>query len=182
MDAIRKIGWADPGTWRATLASLLPLWLLSLAILSEGFPRPLVSPMLGGAAFVLAIAAGIVLLWKGWLTFEVLLYSLFPILLVFLLDEISTSYKTPFILLCALLLTVGIIGYHRSLNRDLVTLAWLTLLLVAIVTWVFASYAAQNYWQMVGNLRFPADCMPYEEGCAPLAGRETLWWVLFFKL
>jgi hypothetical protein len=96
-------------------------------------------------------------------------------------DEISTSYKTPFILLCALLLSIGILGYQRSLSRS-VGLAWLVLLLVCTGAWILTGHAAENYWQMIGHLSFPADCMPYAEDCPLLAGHETPWWILFFRI
>jgi hypothetical protein len=181
MDTIRKFGWADLGSWPAALASLLPLWLISLAVSTEGFPRPLISPSWAIALLVLALGISIFLLWKGWLTFELLLLSLSPFLLMIQFDEISTSYKTPFILLCALLLSIGILAYQRSLSRS-VGLAWLTLLLVCIGTWIISSHAIENYWQMVGQLHFPADCMPYAHDCPLLAGKETPWWSLFFRL
>jgi hypothetical protein len=41
------------------------------------------------------------------MTFELLLYSLFPFFLLVFLDEISTHYKTPFLLLAALLLSAA---------------------------------------------------------------------------
>jgi len=85
------------------------------------------------------------------------------------------------ILLCALRLSAGSIGYNSALSRS-VGLAWLILLLVFIATWVFASPAGQNYWQMISALHFPADCMPYSQAGGLLAGRETLWWVLFISL
>ena len=181
MQTIRKIGWADLGSWPAAAASLLPLWLISLAVTTEGFPKPFISPALAVTLLVLAFVASGALLWKGWLTFELLLYSLFPFLLFVRFDEISTSYKTPFILLCALLLSAGILGYQRSLLRS-VGLAWLVLLLAFAGTWALTAHAAGNYWQMIGHLSFPADCMPYAHDCPLLAGNETPWWVLFFRL
>jgi len=181
MDTIRKIGWSDLGSWPAAVASLLPLWLISLAVTTEGFPRSPISPTLAIGFLVLALIISSVLLWKGWLTFDLLFYSLFPFLLLFRFDEISTSYKTPFILICALLLSVGILGYQRSLSRS-VGLAWLILLLVFVVSWMVTSHAAGNYWQMVSHLSFPADCMPFARDCPLLAGSETPWWILFFRL
>ena len=62
----------------------------------------------------------------------------------------------PFILLCALSLTTGIVGYQRSLNKDFLTLGWLILVLIVIATWVVASHADQNYWQMVSSATKPA--------------------------
>jgi hypothetical protein len=172
----------DPGTWRAALVGLLPLWLFSIAMTAEGFPLPPIPWDVVMAVFVLALAAGIVFLWKGWMTFELVLYSLFPFILMIQFDEISTGYKTPFILLCALFLTIGMAGYHFGINRDSVTLAWLSLLLAVVVTWIFASHAIGNYWQMVSSLQFPADCMPYASDCPLLAGDETPWWALIFRL
>lgn len=116
-----------------------------------------------------------------WLTPDLLLYSLFPFILLFSFDEISTSYKTPFILLCVLILTTGIVGYQFSLNKNSVGLGWLILLLVFIATWVFASHANQNYWQMVNDLGY-VECMPDFQGCTPLTGKEPPWWVLFWSL
>jgi hypothetical protein len=181
MEMIRKIAWYDLGSWPAALASLLPLWMFALAVSAEGFPRPLISAGWAISLVPVALALSVVLLWKGWLTFELLLYSLFPFLLLGRFDEISTSYKTPFILLCALLLTLGILAYQRSLSRSL-GLAWLTLLLVCVAAWIFTSHAAWNYWQMIASLHFPADCMPYAQDCPLLAGHETPWWILAFRL
>jgi hypothetical protein len=89
VQTIRKIGWADLGSWPAAIASLLPLWLFSLAITTEGFPRPPLSPAWALSFIAVALALSIVLLWKGWLTFELLLYSLFPFLLLALLESVS---------------------------------------------------------------------------------------------
>jgi hypothetical protein len=180
MQTIRKIGWADLGSWPAAVASLLPLWLVSLAVSAEGFPRPVISISMAVTFLVLALGVSILLMWKGWLTFELLLLSLLPFLLIIQFDEISTSYKTPFLLLCALLLSIGFLGYQRSLSRS-VGLAWLVLLLVAVVTWIFSSRAIENYWQMVGHLRFPPNCMPYTHDCPLVAGHETPWGSCFSR-
>jgi hypothetical protein len=177
MEIMEKIRWADEDSWMATIAYLLPLWLLSFAIMREGFPQPPISLELAVTAFVLAIAVSIILLWKWWLTFDLLLYTLFPFILLFTFDEISTSYKSPFILLCVLTLSIGIVGAQRSSS---VTLRWLILFLVAIATWVLASHAARNYWHMVSDLGY-GECFPDAQGCPPLTGKETPWWVLFLK-
>jgi hypothetical protein len=184
MEAIKKVQWQSEGSWMATLASLLPLWLLSVAVMVEGFPKPPIPLGVAVAAFVLAIPVSIVLLRKGWMEIDLLIYSLFPILLFFIFDEISTTYKSPFILLCVLLLSIGIVGAQRtSRSTDSVTVRWLILFFVAAVTWVVASHAAQSYWQMVGDLgygAFPLECMPDTQGC-PLTGDLTPWWILFFR-
>ena len=177
MEAIKKLQWAEADSWLATLASLLPLWLLSFAIMAEGFPQPPLSSGLAVTAFLLAIGISLLLLWKGWLAPDLLLYTFFPFLLLYLFDEISTSYKTPFILLCALTLSAGMVAAQRSSS---ITVRWLVLLLAAIATWMLASHAVQSYWQMVSDLGY-VECMPDFQGCAPLTGTETPWWVLFFK-
>jgi hypothetical protein len=182
MQTIRKLEWVDLGSWPAAFASLLPLWLFSLAASAEGFPRPPISAGWGTVLFYLGLGLSILLLWKGWLTVDLLLYSLFPLFLLFYFDEISTSYKTPFLLLSALLLTAGILGYQRSLSHSL-GLAWLVLLLSVVATWIFASHAVTSYWQMVGTLHFPAGCsMPYARDCPLLSGHEIPAWELFFSL
>jgi hypothetical protein len=161
----------------AILATLLPLWLLSVAIMTEGFPRPPISIELAITSFVLAITISILLLWKRWMTIELLLYSLFPFLLLSSFDEISTTYKTPFIILCALLLTAGIVGYQRSRS---VRWRWLILLAATVVTLVMAWHAAFSFWHMAEDLGY-VRCFPDYQGCAPLTGRETPWWILFFS-
>ena len=93
---VKEIQKTIPRSWSETLASLLPLWLLSLSIMVEGFPRPPISLEVVITAFAAAIAVSIVLLWKKWLTAELLLYSLFPFLVMFIFDEISTAYKRRF--------------------------------------------------------------------------------------
>jgi hypothetical protein len=178
MEAIKKLQWVEEDSWLATVANLLPLWLLSFAVMSEGFPRPLLSPGVAVISFIVAIVVSLLLLWKGWLAPDLLLYTFFPFVFFFILDEIHTSYKTPFILLCVLLLSAGMVAAQRSSSM---TIRWLILLLVPIVAWVLASHAAQMYWQMVGDLGY-VECMPGFEGCAPLTGTETPWWALFFKL
>lgn len=179
MATIQKIRWFSEDSWLATLASLLPLWLWSLAISVEGFPKPLIPVEAGIASFWLAIPVSIVLLWKRWLPPDVLLVSLVPFVFWFNFDEISTRYKTPFILLCALILSIGIVTALRSGS---VTVRWLLLLFVAVAVLVLSSNAAQSYWNMAGELgRFEFDCFPDAFGCPPIPGDATPWWILFFK-
>jgi hypothetical protein len=179
MEAIMKIRWAAQDSWMAILATLLPLWLLSFTIMVEGFPNPPISLAMAIVAFVLAIAISIVLLRVCWLTLDLILYSLFPFVFLFVFDEISTSYKTPFILVCALILSIAMVGAQRSSSENL---RWRIWLVINILIWVLASHALERYWDMVDNLVFFGDCFPYTKGCLPLAGNETPWWVLFFSL
>jgi hypothetical protein len=146
--------------------------------MTEGFPRPPISIELAIISFVLAITVSIVLLWKRWMTIELILYSLFPFHLLYTFDEISTTYKTPFIILCTLSLTVGIVGYQH--NRS-AWWRWLILLFTAIVTWMMAWHAAFSFWQMASDLGY-IRCFPDAHGCALLTGQETPWWILFFSL
>ena len=184
MEAIRKlryVRYVNEDSWLATLASLLPLWLWSLAIMLEGFPRPPISLEMGAIASLwLVIPVSIVLLWKRWLPPDVLLVSLVPFVFVFRFDEISTRYKTPFILLCALILSIGIIVAQRSGS---LTVRWLLLLFVTVAVLVLSSNAAQNYWHMAIELgSFEFGCFPDASGCPPIPGDATPWWILFFNL
>jgi len=181
MEVIRKLRYLNEDSWLATFASLLPLWLWSLAITLEGFPRPPISlERVGIASLWLVIPVSIVLLWKQWLPLDVLLVSLVPFVFVYKFDEISTRYKTPFILLCALILSIGFIGAQRSKS---VTARWLVLLFITVAVLVLSSNAAQNYWQMAGTLgHFEFGCFPDAQGCLPIPGDATPWWVLFFSL
>ena len=159
----------------ANAAGLLPLWLVALAITVEGFPRPPISLPVAVLALALAIGISLLALWKRWMTVDLVLVSFFPLALLGPFDEISTAYKTPFILLCALVLTAGILLYQRS---QTVRWRWLILLAAAGVTWLLAWHAALNYWQMVADLGYER-CLPDAAGCAPLAGRGSPWWALF---
>jgi hypothetical protein len=178
MENVKESRWAEPAAWITTLVNLLPLWLLSFVIMAEGFPRPPISGEVTIALFVTAIAVSIALVWKRWMTVELLLYSLFPFLLLCSFDEISTTYKTPFIILCTLILTAGVVGYQRI--RSSRQRRWLVLLAVAIVTLFAAAHAANSFWSMASDLGYE-QCFPDAHGCAPLTGQETPWWILFFS-
>jgi hypothetical protein len=106
--------WAVQDSWIPILVTLLPLWLFSIAILTEGFPNPPVLFAMALVAFVLALTIGTALVWTGWLKLDLILYSLFPLVLIYVFDEISTGYKTPFILACAVFLSVAMVGAQRS--------------------------------------------------------------------
>jgi hypothetical protein len=178
MEKTEVFRWITRQSWMPAIICPLPLWLLSFAIMAEGFPRPPISLGLASISFYLAIAASVVLLWKSWENADLVLYSLVPLLLLFTFDEISTTYKTPFILLCAILLTIGILVYQRS---DEPGVRVLVLLFVASVTLMMAQHAASNFWHMADNLGY-VECFPDYQGCAPLTGQETPWWILFFHV
>lgn len=174
MRTIAYIRRADPPFWRATLANLLPLWLLGLAL----FPAS-ISAEFTTRFFLLSMTVMILLLWLRWFTPELIFYSFFPIIPLFLFEEISPVYKTPFILFCMLLLSIGIFGYRLSLHKYSVGVAWLILFVVFVGTWILASNAGQNYGQMVLDLGY--GCDPFGGGCpAPRPADPIPWWVLFF--
>lgn len=171
--------WMAPRAWPRILAGLLPIWLWSLAITVEGFPRPPISVEAAIAACVIAALVSFGLLWIGWMTSELLVYSLVPFLLVFGFDEISTTYKTPFIFACALILSVGVWIYQGSAiarwGRGVILLA------VAGVTLAMAWHAAGNFWELTDTLGY-TRCFPDAHGCAPLTGQELPWWAVFFSI
>jgi hypothetical protein len=142
MKTMPKIEWEEMGSWKATIASLLPLWLFFFAF-ANVFDSSL--EILETIAFFLIIPVCIVFLLKGWITFELLPYSFLPMFIQFFFDDIDSSCKLHLKLVCTLTLTLGIVGYQRSLNKDSVTIAWLSLLLAAIAAWIFVSYAVQHF-------------------------------------
>ena len=168
------------GNGRAKLSSvpqlflrLLPLWLLSYAVMAEGFPAPPIPVGLAVTAFILAIVIGILGLWKDWIRVELLLYYVIPYWLMIRFDEISTAYKTPFILLCAMLLSTGVLGYQGIQNR---WLRWLSLLLGAALTLAAAGVMVNGYWGLVSAGGYDA-CYPR---CLPPADPAHPWWMIFF--
>lgn len=176
MVTTQRIDWSTPSPWLKTAATLLPLWLVALAVMGEGFPEPPVSIEAAGVFFLLAVGLSILLLWQRWMTVELLLYTFLPLAFMFAFDEISTAYKTPFILLCTLILTVGLIGYQHS------TTTWwrvFSLVAAAVVCLALAWHAMSNYWQVVAALNY-GDCFPDAADCGQLAGHAPPWWALFF--
>jgi len=176
---------ADLGSWRAAFASLLPLWAVALLVSMEGFPQsPLwdqaMIPLLG-LAILLAIALPILLLIKGWMTFDLALYNLIPFVFLFRFDEISTAYKTPFILGLTAILSLGIIGYQRSLYYDKIKLGWVILLAAAVLTLLLMRNSAANFWQMLSDLNY-GNCFPGFTGCPPLPPGALPWWRLLFGI
>lgn len=178
MEDTKEIRRVDPTSWILTLGSSLPLWLLSLSITGEGFPRPPISIEVAIIAFLSAILVSIVLLWRGWMTAELLIFSFLPLLMTYNFDEISTAYKTPFIIACASILVAGLVGYQRVPGSRL--WRWL-ILLVAATLFLFAVWHASNgFWDMTRELGY-VRCFPDAPGCTPLKELDaTPWWILFF--
>ena len=111
------------------------------------------------------------------MTVGLILYSFLPLVFLVIFDEISTTYKTPFIVLCTLILTAGTIGYQRSRSAPL---GWFILFFAAAAALVMASNAADGFWDMAADLGYK-ECFPDAQGCLPLTGQETPWWDLFFS-
>ena len=161
----------------AAIVSALPLWLFSIAILVEGFPRPPVSGEVVMAAFVAALGLTGLALWKRWMTVELAVYSLFPLHLLVIFDEITTTYKTPFILVCALCLCLGALAYQRVRKRRI--LGWSVLILTLVLVWALAWHATLGFWHMTNELGY-VECFPDGYGCLPLPPQATPWWALIF--
>jgi hypothetical protein len=184
MESMKNIQWMPQNSWIAAIVSLLPLWLLSLIILAIMLLQPPIAEGLAISAVLLVLSVSVALLWKGWLEIDLFLYSLFPFLLFFFFGEVYPAYRFPFIGVCVILLSAGMIAAQLAGNaRDSLTIRWLILFLVAVTTLVIASHAAQNYWQLLGDLGYgapPLECMPNTTDC-PLIGNVPSWWVLFFS-
>lgn len=178
MKALTLTNRENPRSWTLPIISLLPLWLWSVAIMVEGFPPSPISSEIALAAVGLALGLGGLLLWKRWLAVELFVYSLFPFLLLSPFDEISTRYKTPFIVICAIILTGGIAMYHglrfARWQRGLV------LVIFVAVTYGLAWHATFGFWEMASTLGY-RNCFPDAQGCAALSHQASPWWVLFFS-
>ena len=162
---------AVPRSGSTRFISLLPLWLFALAITAEGFPRPPIPIELAGASFVLALSLSVVSLSKSWTTIEITVFSFSPLLWLYAFDEITTAYKTPFILLCALSLTAGVVAYQSSGSARLAR--GFILLLVGVITLLLAWHATSNFWQMASR---PDPCL--RAGLQAPAWRWWAWYVL----
>lgn len=162
--------------WLAALVNTLPLVFLSLAIMVEGFPRPPFPAVMGIGWFFLSIASAGWLIWKRWLKADLLIYSVLPMTLVFLLDEITTTYKTPFIFACMLILAAGAVIAQQA------RVIWLRLAVLlaggALMLWA-ANHAMGNFWQLHENLNIER-CFIDARGCPPLPVDAPDWWQLFF--
>lgn len=167
-----------PRSWSVSAASLLPLWLLALAVSAEGFPPAPISVQAAMGLFLAAVAIAMLLLWKKWIGPAVVLSYNIPFAFLYLLDEISTVYKTPFILVCTLIVSVGILLYQRS---GRLTRGWALLAAAALVSLAVAAHSAGNFWQMTDRLGY-YQCFPDALGCPPLAGRGDPWWLLIVSL
>ncbi len=162
--------------WWVTILVLLPVSLLALAVTVEGFPKPPISGEGAVAAFAGALSLLGFLLWKRWMSVELAVFSLFPLVLFVGFDEITTAYKTPFIFVSTLVLVVGALIYQRWHNER--AWNWLILIATLVVASFLAAHAAAAFWDMVGAMHI-GECFLDQVGCPSLTGTETPWWILF---
>jgi len=155
------------------LSNLLPLWLFSITITVEGFPDPPIILRVAFACFGVGCLIFIALIFKKWIPLEISLLSFFPFILLYDFDEISTSYKTPFILGCAFFLSLGIVSYHIINKSRLIQLG---ILFAPIVITTLAAYnGSQGFWDLTSELGVER-CFLDAYGCPKLTGNEMPWW------
>lgn len=167
----------DLGRWRVSqLINLLPAWLVSVAVMAEGFPRPGVTreAALVSLSAAVLLSAGLLLTRRA--SVLVVVYSFTPLFLAWLFDEMSTRYKTPYLVVCALILSLGILASFQARR-----VAWQALILgIAVgVTLGLAWNATLNFWHMAADLGY-VRCFPDAFGCAPLGAEAVSPWRLFF--
>ena len=175
METANEIQLVDRSSWSITIVSLLPLWLFSLAIMVEGFPRSPIPLSLAIASFLSAIAIIVILWWNRNISLEFILYCGIPLWLLVTFDEIAVSYKNQYIITCTIILTIGAIGYLRSRAR---WLRWLFLVTGAALTFAAAGAINRSYWDLVSEGGYGA-CYP---DCLPPADQASPWWMVLFNL
>lgn len=176
MASIIRTETTAPPPMPTAAVGLIPVWLFTLAVATEGFPRPPISAEAALACFVLGGLLVALALWRRWMTLEHAVYSLFPLHLMVVFDEISTTYKTPFLLMCAAGLTLGALIYFRVRARR--PLGWLVLGATLLIVWALAWHATLGFWHMTAGLGYQ-ECFPDAQGCLPLPATATPWWILF---
>lgn len=161
--------------WIKTVVRLLPLWLIALSITAEGFPKPPISVGVSVAAFACAVLLLVVLWWKKWMRLEFALYSLLPTVMLPLFDEIVTTYKTPFILMCAILISLPVIACHAARNP---TERFVILAAGMILNYLIIHHVMMNYWEVIEQTGFSDG---YMAGNYPLDIPGFPWWKIFWK-
>lgn len=177
MEKAGAIAVLDLGGWRVSrLICLLPAWLVTVAVMAEGFPRPWVTR----EAALVSLAAAVLL--SGWLlvsrraSLMLVAYSFTPLFLAWLFDEISTRYKTPYLVLSALVLSVGILASFQARRA---MWRWFILGIAVALALGLAWNGTLHFWHMAADLGY-VRCFPDAYGCAPLDGEAVSPWRLFF--
>ena len=156
-------------TWLVTLACVVPLWLLAVAIMVEGFPPPPIPLSLALFAFFSACVIAAILLWRRKTSVIFLLYCGLPFFLLYTFDEISTLYKTQYIVACTLFLTLAAVAHLRSQSP---IKAWFFLLLGVVATLLAAEEIRASYWNLVSAQGLDL-CYP---NCLPQLDHGNSWW------
>ncbi len=172
---------SDHLPWLRTAALLAPLWMLALATTAEGFPDP---PIAGNQALILfyaAIAAAILVTVYFRTLVELPFIILVPLSYVYLFDEITTSYKTPFIFFCTLILSLGMIAYQVLARNRSLKVAVPVLLAAVLLTFLAAWLASRNFWAYTDSLGIERCFLDYT-GCPPLPADHPAWWRFFFSV
>lgn len=164
----------DGPSWLKTAASLAPVWLLAFAVTAEGFPNRHWPTWLAIPAFWIAIIIALSLLVFRIARVEVILISILPLAYLFIFDEITTTYKTPFIFFCTLIMSIGMIAYQHSTSRHVL----LFLPAAALLSLFAAYYAADNFWAYTSSLDI-GECFLDYTGCPPLPTDSPPWWRFF---
>lgn len=154
------------------LLTQLPLWLFTATVSVEGFPPPGLPLWAGITAFALGVLIILYLAWKRELDAS-MFAMMVPFGLMVFLDEVTTSYKTPFLLVSTAVTALSIFAYQKLENhrgRGLVLLAG-----VIVSIWL-ASHAKSVYWDLFSE-RY-TRCYP---DCLPVSGLDLSWWKLYFN-
>ena len=164
--------------WLKTLAVLAPLWMFALAAAAEGFPDPPIPGNLARVLFYAGLAVAILVTFLFHTLIELPFIILIPALYIFEFDEITTTYKTPFILFCTLILSLGIIAFHYLVEKRSLKVALPILLGVAILALLAGMLASKNFWGYTDSLGIERCFLDYT-GCPALPADHPAWWRFF---
>jgi hypothetical protein len=167
--------------WIQTAVMLASLWMMALAATAEGFPRPPISANLALFFFGAAILAAIWVFLKRWVGPEFLIVLFMPVVFTVIFDEITTTYKTPFILFCTLILSAGVIAYQVFAEDHYLKVALPLLLAAAILALLAARQVNGNFWAYTSSLH-TGECFLDSIGCPPLPAGSPAWWSFFIGL
>lgn len=155
----------------AILLTQLPLWLFTATVSIEGSPPPGLPLWAGITAFALGVLIILYLAWRRELDAS-MFAMMMPFVLTAFFDEVTTSYKTPFLLVSTAVVSASILLYQKSKDRK-----WRALILLAgvIVSILLASHAKNAFWDLF-TVRYTTDFTTL-----PVSGVDTPWWKLYFN-
>lgn len=167
--------------WAKTAAFLAALWMIALATTAEGFPSPLIPSNLATFLFFAGLVVAIVVAVRYMAFIELPIITLIPLLYIFEFDEITTTYKTPFIIFCTLILSLGLIAYHYLAQTRSLKVALPVLLAAAVLAFLAGMVATLNFWQYTESLGV-VRCFLDSTGCPPLPADHPAWWRFFIGI